>query len=133
VRLDLSELIRVTWEALELPGEPSAYHFALQGAVGALWERRRREPEGLTFLETFARWDLRLVEAEPSAASVSGVVGGPALYLTSADVLIRLLEKEGGLREALDVARRVQRVGNGQADKAVARLSARIDALDAAS
>ncbi len=130
--LELAELLRVTWESLELPGEPIAYHFALQTAVGALWERRGREPEGLTALETFALWDLRLIEVEPAAGSVIRADEGLALHLSSADLLIRLFEREGALREALDIARRVERLGNGQADKAVARLSTRIATSDAA-
>jgi hypothetical protein len=54
------ELVRWVWEGLELPGEPSDYHFLLQGAVERLWSRRRDDPDGLLLVETFAYLDLAL-------------------------------------------------------------------------
>jgi hypothetical protein len=59
------ELVRWVWEGLELPGQPSDYHFLLQGAVDRLWSRRRDDPDGLQYVETFGYLDLVLIEAAP--------------------------------------------------------------------
>jgi len=64
---DSDELVRWVWESVELPGEPSDYHFLLQGAVEQLWGRRRTNPSGLHFVETFGYLDLALIEAAPQA------------------------------------------------------------------
>ncbi len=106
------ELVRWVWEGLELPGEPSDYHFLLQGAVERLWSRRRDDPDGLLLVETFAYLDLALVEAAPQAVVLDGA--DPArgfVHILTLDRLLTLLEREGALREALALSRRAERFG----------------------
>jgi hypothetical protein len=95
-------------EALELPGEPSDYHFALMGVYQALWQRRRNAPELLTEIETLCLLDIHLVEAQPSI--VVNVYGnGPRfLQVPAFSQLIQLYEREGFLHAAIDIASRAQ-------------------------
>lgn len=122
------ELVAHVWEALELPGEAMDYHFVLQDAVGRLWSGRRSYPEGLELLEVFALLDLELMEAAPQAVSFdTGPVPESFVQVTSVPRLIALLEREGALAEALSVARRLARFGQGE--DAATRLSEKIGAL----
>ncbi|MFF1322411.1 hypothetical protein ACFVZZ_23710 [Streptomyces chartreusis] len=121
-------LVTRVWEALELPGEAMDYHFVLQGAVDRLWSGRRAYPEGLALLEGFALLDLELMEAAPQAISFdSGPVPATFVHVTSVPRLVMLLEREGAFTEALGVARRLGRFGQGE--DAVARLSEKLGAL----
>src|SRR6266545_1097096 len=109
---DSDELVRWVWESVELPGEPSDYHFLLQGAVEQLWGRRRTNPSGLHFVETFGYLDLALIEAAPQAVRLDEA--DPArgyVHIISLDRLLTLLEREGALREALALSRRAIRFG----------------------
>jgi hypothetical protein len=123
-----ADLVAQVWEALELPGGAMDYHFVLQGAVDRLWSGRRSYPEGLELLEVFALLDLELMEAAPQAVSFdTGPVPESFVHVTSVSRLIVLLEREGALEEALGVARRLARFGQGE--DAVARLSEKAGAL----
>jgi hypothetical protein len=125
-----AELVRQTWEALELPGSARDYHCVLQYAVNTLWAARRMEPAVLEPLEVFALLDLSLVEVVPQAASFRGPSTQESfLPIASADRLVLLLEQEGALAEALGIARRLARFGQG--GDAVARLSEKIAAFEA--
>jgi hypothetical protein len=126
--LDAEELVRWVWEGVELPGEPSDYHFLLQGAVEQLWARRRENPSGLHFMETFGYLDLALIEAAPQAVMLdeSDPAGG-YVYITSLDRLLALLEREGALREALALSRRAMRFGDRYRRD---ELEAKVAALD---
>ncbi len=111
---DELELVRRTWEGLELPGTPSDYHFLLQGAVTDLWKHRRRYPQGLAAIEQFCHLDLLLIEAAPEAVVLDE--SDPArgfVRIATLRVLVNLLEREGALREALEVSRRARRFGEG--------------------
>jgi hypothetical protein len=126
--LDADELVRWVWEGVELPGEPSDYHFLLQGAVEQMWARRRENPSGLQFVETFGYLDLALIEAAPQAVRLdeSDHAGG-FVHITSLDRLLALLEREGALREALTLSRRAMRFGDRYRRD---ELEAKVAALD---
>ena len=110
--LGRAELVRWVWEGLELPGEPPDYHFLLQGAVQQLWSRRRDDPEGLGFVETFGYLDLALIESAPLAVSLNETdTAGGFVHIVTLDVLLTLLEREGAFREALALSRRAARFG----------------------
>jgi hypothetical protein len=111
-RMGRDELSRWVWEGLEVPGEPSDYHFLLQGVVERLWSRRREDPEGLQLAETFAYLDLALVEAAPQAVALNEAdLAQGFVHILTLDRLLTLLEREGALREALALSRRAQRFG----------------------
>ncbi|BFO23170.1 hypothetical protein SHKM778_95580 (plasmid) [Streptomyces sp. KM77-8] len=123
------ELIARVWEALELPGSAMDYHFVLQNAVERLWSTRRAHPAALELLEVFALLDLELMEAAPEAVSFEDMEAGRFVRVTSVPRLVGLLEREGAFVEALTVARRLVRFGQGE--DAVARLSGKTGALAA--
>lgn len=128
---DLSSpvLLRTTYEKLELPGEPSDYHFILQGCAGDLWKRRREEPEMLEEVEKLCWLDIRLVETHPEAITFEGVDGPSFVSIHAFSLLIDLYEREGFLREALEVANRAVRFNQCQEDRE--RLLERITAVEA--
>ncbi len=127
-RLRLEDLVRSVWEGLELPGTAPDYHFLLQGAVTQLWSRRRKEPAGLRMAETFGYLDLALLEAVPRTAwRNEGDPDGGFLRITSLELLVTLLEREGALREALALSRRAQRFGDVYRSE---ELEAKVAALD---
>lgn len=114
-----SEALRTRlWESLELPGEPSDYHFAIQSAAALLWRRKATEPDALRWCEYLFRLDLRLIESCPDAirdryAEDDG--SRPPYYQATAfDSLTSMYEREGYLAEALDVATVAARFGQGQ-------------------
>ncbi|MZE45865.1 hypothetical protein GTY49_23580 [Streptomyces sp. SID5477] len=123
-----AELIARVWEALELPGSARDYHFVLQSAVDRLWSTRRAEPGALAALEVFALLDLELMEATPHAVSFD-TTDAPAAFVRVSSVprLIGLLEREGAFAEALELARRLARFGQGE--DVAARLSEKAQAL----
>lgn len=125
-----AQLVARTWEALELPGSAMDYHFILQGAVDRLWASRRSDPSRLELLETFTQLDLALIEAAPQAASFDETPS-PTTFVRIVSVprLVSLLEREGAFAEALELARRLARFGQGE--EAVAQLSEKLAALEA--
>ena len=127
-RMGQGDLVRWVWEGLELPGEPSDYHFLLQGAVDRFWSRRREDPEGLRFAETFAYLDLALIEAAPHAVAVNEADPTQGfVHIATLDHVLTLLEREGAFREALALSRRAQRFGERYRREA---LEAKVAALD---
>lgn len=103
--------IRVLQEALERPGSPSNYHFAILGCIEELWtwQRRRGHPELLAEIEDLCWLDVRLVGAMPSILTYER--NGEQLYsaVPAFHHLIELYEREGFLQDALAVARRAAR------------------------
>jgi hypothetical protein len=121
-------LIRKTWEGLELPGSPSDYHFLLQGTVTELWKRRRRWPQGLSAAERFCHLDLILIEAAPEAVMLDKSDPDRGFVrITTLEVLVDLLEREGAVREALAVSQRARRFGERYWSE---ELEAKVAALD---
>jgi hypothetical protein len=115
-------------ETLELPGEPTDYHFAIQNVLEALWKRRRTEPAVLGTVEQLAWLDLSLAQARPDAVSTD-IHGERKFYAVLAfQYLITLYERDGALREALEVAELAVRYQQQQAKRD--ELVGRVTALD---
>ena len=97
-------VLRNLYEGLELPGEPSDYHFLLQNAADELWRRRRNEPDLLGDVKRLCWLDIGLIQARPDAAS--HVIDGERRFysITGFWILIQLYEERGDLRDALKVA-----------------------------
>lgn len=104
-----AKVLRKVAEALEVPGQPTDYHFAIQGAATALWSRRRAEPEVLDEVERLCWLDIRLIQARPDAISDEYRPEGGFHSVTAFKTLITLYEREGALREALEVATLAER------------------------
>jgi hypothetical protein len=110
------------------PGSAMDYHFVLQGAVERLWSARRGEPGVLSVLEVFALLDLELMEAAPHAVSFdTAAAPATSVRVSSVPRLIGLLEREGAFTEALELARRLARFGQGE--EVAARLAEKAQAL----
>jgi hypothetical protein len=122
-------LVQWVWEGLEVPGQPSDYHFLLQGAVTRLWAARASYPVGLQHVEIFAYADLALIEADPQIALVDSARPSQGfLRINSLTILLTLLEQEGAVREALALSRRARRFGGE--DFVRDDLEAKVAALD---
>lgn len=97
-------LLRNVYEGLELPGEPPDYHLLVQNTAGALWQRRRNEPDLLSEIERLCWLDIGLIQARPDAAS-DLIDGQTRLYsITGFWILIQLYEDRGDLADGLKVA-----------------------------
>lgn len=97
--------LRQLHEALELPGELSDYHFAIQGCIDSLWKYRSEEPWVVAEIERLCRLSIRLALATPETVSYEKE-GQTAFYRISAfGRLIYLYKREGYLFEALEVAK----------------------------
>jgi hypothetical protein len=110
----VSAVLRRVYETLELPGEPSDYHFALMGAYERLWARRREAAGLLEEVEKLCLLDVRLIEARPDI--VTDERGGKTMFLRvpAFGRLIFMYEREGFLREALEVAELASRFDQEQ-------------------
>jgi hypothetical protein len=114
-------------EALELPGEPVDYHFLIQHCADALWSQRRKEPDFLDDVEKLCWLDIQLIQARPDTVRIEGS-DEPRFYHVSAFlILIDVYQREGFLREALDVAELAARYGQLDARD---RLAKRITAVE---
>ena len=124
--LSTAAVLRHLSETLEVPGEPADYHFAIQHVLGVLWNRRRTEPDVLATVERLAWLDLDLAEARPDAVSFDMDGHRKFAAIQAFQVLITLYEREGALREALEVAELALRYDQQQAkrEELVGRLAA---------
>jgi hypothetical protein len=104
-------LLQQLREALELPGQPIDYHFAIQSCIEELWKwkRRRAEPALLAEIEQLCWLDIRLVEALPHIIAYEHRGEQQYYSITAFHHLIELYEREGFVAEALGVARRAAR------------------------
>jgi len=118
--------VRQLAEKLELPGTPSDYHFAIQDVLYVLWKYRAGDPEVLEALEALCWLNIRLLEACPEVFRM-GDVSYPRLF--AFESLEQILEQEGYLHEALEVARRAHPFG--QLEGKVEMLTNRIAAMEA--
>jgi hypothetical protein len=100
-----------------LPGVLTDYHFAIQGCVGRLWERRRDEPAVLKDVERLSFLDIQLVEAQPDLFDWDSGEKTSLPLIAAFSYLIRLYSREGYVREALEVANRAARLNQLQADR----------------
>lgn len=104
-------ILKRMYEALELPGEATDYHFIIQGCIEELWSRHRRyqAPSLLEHIEHLCWLDIRLVEAQPDAIAFDHNGARRYFRVLAFEHLIRLYEREGFLHEALEVAQRAAR------------------------
>jgi hypothetical protein len=79
--MDLRSGLLRLYEALELPGQLSDYHFAIQDTCKAVYERRREDLTLLDELERLCWLDVELLEAHPEV--VASPASSFALSLTS--------------------------------------------------
>jgi hypothetical protein len=124
---DAQARLRRLYETLELPGEPSDYHFAIQGCCSELWRLHRVEPWVLEELERLCWLDIRLVQNHPDFTVVNNEKG--YFWITTFDTLLQLYEQEGYLYEALQVAEIAVRFN--QQHQALERIKVRIAHLEA--
>lgn len=123
-----SSMLQNVYEGLELPGEPSDYHFLIQSCASEMWKRRREEPEMLEEVERLCKLDIQLVQARPDAVS-DQYSEQPTFYAILAfGILIDMYDREGQLAEALEVAESAARFG--QAEKERIELKERIAAVE---
>ena len=125
-------IVKVTWEALELPGEVLDYHFALQSAVNGLWQKHRKNANALAAAEVFARLDLLLLRQHPEEFKVERQDASSGFFHVSTfGPLLSILEREGAWRDALAVADQEAAIGQGTARRDM--IAARVEALDTES
>jgi hypothetical protein len=124
-----SELLLNTMEGLELPGIASDYHFIVQGCAERLWARRREELQVFEIVERLCWLDIRLIEARSDVFSLEPGIEPVFFRVIAFQRLIDLYEREGFLKEALDVA--VRAVAFQQGNIHPQRLHDRIAALEA--
>jgi hypothetical protein len=114
-----SRVLRTLAEALELPGEPSDYHFLIQNAVGVLWSRRDAEPALFADLERLCWLDLQLIEAFPDTIRYEHRDGDLQHFrVETFDRLLNLYMTEGSLADAARVLALADRHGNGEVPSA---------------
>lgn len=120
------QILTSLYEALELPGEPADYHFAIQSAASALWSRRRDDPSLILRTEELCWLDIRLIEAYPQSVAYEGQDGETYYAITAFHTLISLYEREGYLDDALAVVGRAARFGRrvpGERERLEAKLA----------
>jgi hypothetical protein len=96
-------VLRHMAEALELPGNPSDYHFIIAAAQERLWKLRQIEPDAVQETERLCWLDVELVRARPEVIAPYHE-DEPPLYMEVLDILYRLYLREGYLAEAEQVA-----------------------------
>ena len=125
--MPVAAVLRRLAETLERPGTPRDYHDAIQDSAFSLMRRRREQPEVHEEVERLLWLDIRLSEARPDAIASSA--GEPFYPPAAFETLIQMYEREGALRDALDVAERATRWGLQQAK--VEELRERLRQLEA--
>jgi hypothetical protein len=109
-----ARVLRTLAEALELPGEPSDYHFAIQNVVSLLWSRRAEGPQTFVELERLCWLDLQLIQVCPDAVSFEHRDGGLQFFsVTTFRTLLDLYLTEGALGDAARVLELADQFGNG--------------------
>ncbi len=106
------QIVNRLYEALELPGEPTDYHFAIQSVAALLWSRRRQDPNLLIRIEELSWLDIHLIEACPEAISFESQ-GSESYYGVAAfHTLLLLYEREGYIDDAIAILKRSERFGH---------------------
>lgn len=127
------ELLQELFKTLELPGELNDYHSAISISCSSLWSHRRDAPWVSPAIERFCLLEIRLLEVFPNfrqdAHPDSYTDNVAPLRYAAFDNLVRLYEREGYLLEAMDVAERAKRMGQG--DELADQLRERVEALRA--
>ncbi len=115
--------LRELEETLELPGELSDYHFAIQGTCQAVFDKRRQDFKLLKEVERLCWLDVALIEAHPSVAEYEP---GKFFRVVGYEMLMRLYEGEGYFAEALEVAQRSAQLGQEYSLDRAQRLRTRL-------
>jgi hypothetical protein len=125
---DLRRVLLRLYEVLELPGQLSNYHFAIQDACNTIFRRRREDLALLEELERLCWLDIDLVEAHPQV-----VESEPRrfLHVLAYERLATLYETEGDFAGALEVVKRGMRLGQEHLAPRAERLRARLADLEA--
>lgn len=124
------ETLRRLEETLELPGELSDYHFAIQGVCEAVYKRRREDLSLLEETERLCWLDIELIEAYPETVA-TGHEEMPYAHVVGYKRLVTLYEGEGYFREALEVAQRGFRIGQKHLSQDAERLRFILQELEA--
>lgn len=101
-----SELLTRLWESLEVPGEPSDFHFSIQGVASTLWSRKSERASVIGWVEWLYLLDIRLVEALPSTVHYDDGYRSGYYAVTAFHELISLYTAEGYLDLATSIATR---------------------------
>lgn len=102
---EAATLLRQVYETLELPGTLSDYHFALQRTHDGLNKFIGKETWVLSEIEKLCWLNIRLLEKYPETISYENDDGVHYARALAFNRLINLYEKEGYLRDALEVAK----------------------------
>jgi hypothetical protein len=111
-------------EALELPGEPVDYHFAIQSVITALRPHRRHGATVFAEMERLCWLDLQLIRALPAAVSFERDGEQRFFKIEAFSLLTDMYLREGALIDAVsvaDVAEAYEQGGYVAAQKARAR------------
>jgi hypothetical protein len=111
------DVIRSLYEALELPGTISDYHFKMLGTCGVLWSLRKRRPDLLSELERILLLDVSLIQAHGESLVFEHNGDRHMPRVPAFDQLIALYEREGFVHEALAVAKLAMAADQGSADE----------------
>ncbi|MDP9485825.1 MAG: hypothetical protein M3Q49_08595 [Actinomycetota bacterium] len=115
-------------ETLELPGELSDYHFAIQGTLKTVFDERRQDCALVEEIERLCWLDIVLIEAHPEVAEYEP---GRFFHVMGYELLMRLYEGEGYFAEALEVAESAAHLGQEHSLARVKRLRTRLAELEA--
>lgn len=115
-------------ETLELPGELSDYHFAIQGTAKTVFDGRGQDFALLEDVERLCWLDIALIEAYPKIAEYEP---GKFFRVVGYELLMRLYEGEGYFAEALEVAERSARLGQEYSLDRTEKLRRRLAEFDA--
>lgn len=120
-----AKLLLYLYELLELPGEPSDYHFAIQNVIEELWRRRRDDPGVLADIESLSWLNIQFIQAHPATVK-DEYSDEPSFYAVRAFArLLSLYEREGAWRDALAVAELGAQYGQpGPTDALLERIAA---------
>jgi hypothetical protein len=114
-------------EALELPGTPEDYHYAL-GAVCQKPLTRKLAPDVLEAVESLAWLDIRLLQTHPDTHIIKTYEGKRAIVSNNGfDTLIAMYREEGFLHDASSVADLRHRLADD--NPYVTNLQARVEAI----
>lgn len=121
--------LRQLLEILELPGELSDYHFAIQACHEILWKHRHQAPWVAEKVFELCWLDIHLLEAYPKALAYEFDEPGFMPRILAFERLRLMYQREGYLHEALDVAQRAAKLAQGKTN--VDELQTLIAALEA--
>jgi hypothetical protein len=125
---DLRRVLLELYEVLELPGQLSDYHFAIQSAYTTIYERRREDLAMLEEVERLCWLDIELLEAHPEVVEYEP---GTFSRVLAYEGLVSLYETEGDFAGALEVAERRMRLSQEHLTTQAERLRARLAELEA--